>query len=821
MDAVPPPDRRGTFFPALDCAARAFDGALRESFVRVAGELESAGEQESDQRARQSIYAAGALLRIESRARIEAASASLRERARRFADYVTRAADEDTALSLVEDDELRVQILAADLARVVRQSCPDYADYTARVRTLVPGAWEKDELNPLGARTIASAAVGAFAGLGEPAEPTLRAALLQHVAGDLARVIDETHRWLRARSVPPAPPLESAPQGAAAAGLLPQERAARQERALPQERAVPPDGAPDMPSNALVAPPSAPTHADEAGTSLAGQVARPTPVARADRPVASAPARRPQGSSALVDADHRVRASVVPALQSATDLERDAVAFAHAAGVAPYTREARSVFFGNLRTRLREEGLPPGQTAVVDVVGAMFDYVVDDRRLPEPAKPLIWRLQQPSVALALLDPAYLGDDPRSLRRLVENIGAIANAFADDLARDSELHRRLETVVRSVEVVAEALQTRSTVIARQAEHEYERAARNVTQLVDRVVQERVTLEATPGKQNRRDYQRRPDRDREQEVTSRLRDLLGERLQSRSVPESVREFLLNVWLRHLRTAFLRDGEDSAEFNVAMKVVDDLIWSLDSLKERQSRRQLAQKIPPLISLLTQGLRAMGARDEEFKPFFDELFLIHLRKMQRRQRTGDSLRGSTRSGTTVASITDDEGDPITANGPQLSGPQGNPSAAPPVSLARATPVATAARTAPVADVSRVADVPPGDSGSRSAPASVEPHNGTGQRLLEVLASIDLSDLPAVPRQIDVGPDQAVDTLQRGDWVQLAGRPGPSLLAKVAWINARRTVVLLVRHPDRRALSMRASELRDRFERGQAMRIA
>ena len=39
----------------------------------------------------------------------------------------------------------------------------------------------------------------------------------------------------------------------------------------------------------------------------------------------------------------------------------------------------------------------------------------------------------------------------------------------------------------------------------------------------------------------------------------------------------------------------------------------------------------------------------------------------------------------------------------------------------------------------------------------------------------------------------------------------------KVAWINRKRTVALLVRHPDRRALSLRMNEMARRFEAGRA----
>jgi hypothetical protein len=92
--------------------------------------------------------------------------------------------------------------------------------------------------------------------------------------------------------------------------------------------------------------------------------------------------------------------------------------------------------------------------------------------------------------------------------------------------------------------------------------------------------------------------------------------------------------------------------------------------------------------------------------------------------------------------------------------------------------------------------------------------------KLLEVLASLDLTDLPDNPRPIDETAERAFAALSRGDWLRIEGRDGAPLHVKVAWINARRTVVLMVRHPDRRALSMRAAELVDRLRSGRARRV-
>ncbi len=800
MPAASPPDRFELFGQTLERLSSSLEYHLRDTIGEVASDLEQAGQDEPSQRDRQSMYAIAAMLRIETRARLAALADALHDRAHKCLEYAGSADSEQRALALMEEDELLVQILAAEIAREVRQ-LPGvaYESYAGRVRAMTPGLWEDDDLNPLGARTLASAVLSSFRNLGEgaAAEPVLRQALRTRLPRLIATALSEVEPWLRAQGVEPArpPPTPS----------------------RPDVSEPPPVAQPDeQPDEKTAEPPAQALRAIDASAQAADSA-------------------RVLGSSPLAAADDQPNLGAVATLQPVVELEADAVAFAHSIGVPPYSREARAGFFSNLRSRLREAGVSSAQLAAVDLVAAMFDYVVDDRRLPEAAKPLIWRLQQPSVALSLMDPAYLGDEPRSLRRLVENVGAIVNAFADDLTRGSELYRRLETVVRAVEIVAGALQTRSAVMARQVQHEYSRAARNVTQLIERVVHERSSLESAPGRRNRRDYRNRPDRGREQEVTERLSQILDERLARHDVPESVREFVLNVWLRHLRTAVLRDGEESSEFKVSLQTVDDLLWSLDRTKERQSRRELAQKIPPLIRLLTQGLRAIGAKDEEFKPFFDELFLIHLRKMQRRARSGDNGASALAATTTIGESATTGFGPTTRTrtrtgpGPATGGgffdapEDGSEPAAPRAPDLAGRPPAS---ERPAWQVERRAPAPPSGPAPSAGPAGPpgesgeEPGGGTDRKLLEVLSSIDLNDLPAHPEPLRWDPEQAFGTLNRGHWLRLVGRDGIPVYVKVAWINARRTVVLMVRHPDRRALSMRASELLERFAQGRAARI-
>lgn len=843
MTADIPTDPDRTFAEIRVGLARELARGFRGMLPVLAADLEAAAGRAESDGARQALLAASAVMRVEAEDRIarvaplfDGAVERLVEAAR-IDDPTARA----RALSLMDQAALEIQLIAQPLAKAaIEMSGAGYATYADRVRRISPVSWSDEALNPLGMAVLAQALVAALDdALAESSvRRQLRRGLPRRAAAILARSVGGADRRLDRLGIVPLP----------AADIV--------SAVAPPLPGTEPDRAPARTGPAMDAPEGSPS------AEAARRSAEPSgekPAARAIERIALAEqdARR-LGTSALasLQADERLR--VLPILQPVAEIERDAVAFAHSIGEIPYSRGSRARYFANVRDRLGEGGATPAQLAVVDVVAAMFDYVVDDRRLPQAAHPLVWRLQQPSLALALLDPGYLGDEPRSLRRLVENFGAIANAFAEDLARGSELYRRMETVVRAVEIVTSALQTRSAIMSDQVAREYQRTAGHVGQLVERIVRERSALEATPGRRNRRDYTRRPNRAQEREVTDRLAQLLDERLTRADVPDSVHEFLHKVWLRHLRTAVLRDGEDSGEFRVALQVVDDLLWTLDDQAQgRPSRRELAQRIPPLIQVLTQGVREIGAKEDEHRDFFDELFLIHLRRLQRQERVptlaeatagvpvldGERLTLPESSPTQAArtdgaptgranrshtTIYDVHGsvptlrDPLHArerasdreadNGASTRERTGTPGAR----------TATGSRPGPAGaePVERpAADPSPAPEPSIAPEGASEDGKGEGRshRLLELLDTVDLTDLPGQPRRQLLEPDEAFGRIARGDWIEMESRDGAQRYMKIAWINRKRTVALLVRHPDRRALSLRMHEMARRFEAGRA----
>ncbi|MFT3804167.1 MAG: DUF1631 family protein [Burkholderiaceae bacterium] len=924
------PERFELFARTRERMSSALIVALRLLWPQVIADLYDAERAADSARRIQAMRAAALRLEREQADRIGRIAPWLNERTigcLELAGQIDMPTDGAQAWALVGNEELETRIAAAHLARQIRRESREFhLQYAGRIASLTQRHWPLDELMPLGASALAMAVFTAFDDLSDDAatREVVRHAIRTRAPVPLAGVLRDAEAYLVLHGVAPWPEdARQAPRIVEPAGSAPPPEPSSHEPSSPEPDWTSdrlPDRTPDrlldrMPDQlqdrTSDLPPDQtrePVGAAGRGTASA-DMRTPTAAGRdavgRDDAAARTPLRvltraqwsavdalersvqgfeqdvasvRRLGSSPLAGGEAS-RLGVLPTLQKVDDIDRDAVAFAHSVGLTPYSREARHALFDKLRERMRESGMAPAQIAELDVVVAMFDYVLDERRLPASARPLVWRLQQPVMALSLLDPGYLADEPRSLRRLVENFGAIAVGYSEDLVKDGELYRRLETVVRAMEIIASGLQVRSAVIARQVEREYQRASNSVSKLVNRVVNERSSLEASPGRRNRRDLRHRPGREREREVTEQVRRLLTERVADSGAPDSVNAFLQSVWLRHLRTTILRDGESSAPFRRSLGVVDDLLWTLESGNRSHSRSEFANRIPSLIKLLNVGIREVDAKDAEYKAFFDELFLIHLRRM--RDRGGDGRQrapvdtgpvpaemAATATGILLPASTALPGASVDVwGGARLAAePSGERAFADPaasVTRAAQTRVATAAPTAPGSLIEpglELDDLVP-DPLPAGSPPSAEPITGvpltgvpiTGvpvavspataaelaprpagraaearhgvtevsdRHLFEVLNSLDLSDAPLVSARVDMPPEQAVATLRRGMWIEVRSSDGSTNEAKVAWINPRRTVVLLVRHPDRKALSLRLSELKIRFERGHAYRL-
>ncbi len=247
---------------------------------------------------------------------------------------------------------------------------------------------------------------------------------------------------------------------------------------------------------------------------------------------------------------------------------------------------------------------------VIDVIGMLFDFILDDSNVPDTMKALIGRLQIPMLKVAVLDRSFFSNKQHPARRLLNALARAAMAWVDDGDRAANsLFGRIESAVSrilsdfsdDVGLFAEVYDEFSNFVEREA-----RGAE--------VAEERIT-QVTRGQ--------------EQLLIARRRvaEILNEfRIAQPDLPTPVVNILREGWHDVMLLAFLREGEESAAWQHAYEAVEELIWSVQPKDEIAERQRLLKAIPDLLKKLRDGLNNISFDQRRAGQLFKELQACHI---------------------------------------------------------------------------------------------------------------------------------------------------------------------------------------------------
>src|SRR5690606_6842043 len=89
---------------------------------------------------------------------------------------------------------------------------------------------------------------------------------------------------------------------------------------------------------------------------------------------------------------------------------------------------------------------------VINLVGMMFDFILDDRNLAAPMKALLGRLQIPMVKVAIADKSFFSKGGHPARRLLNEMAMAALGWqenSEENQRKDSLFNKMEEVVQRV------------------------------------------------------------------------------------------------------------------------------------------------------------------------------------------------------------------------------------------------------------------------------------------------------------------------------------------------------------------------------------
>jgi hypothetical protein len=292
----------------------------------------------------------------------------------------------------------------------------------------------------------------------------------------------------------------------------------------------------------------------------------------------------------------QVSMPVVPTpdlLGALSSLQQSAVAAAPAMLDLASIRSAQATLRDTLLRSLNAAGPTAARALggvdedVIDMVSMLFDFILEDRNLPDAMKALLSRLQIPMIKLALVDRGFFSRKTHPARRLLNNLARAGTGWVDDGDRSPKsLFGRVEAAVSRILTEFETDPTVFEAVNDDFGRYLETELRGAE-----VAEERI---------------RQVSRGQEQLKIARNRvtDVIEKRIWARpDMPEVVKEILRAGWKDVMLLALLREGEDSPSWKKAVEVVERLIWSVTPKAQPLDRQELLSAIPPLLSELKEG--------------------------------------------------------------------------------------------------------------------------------------------------------------------------------------------------------------------------
>jgi len=224
---------------------------------------------------------------------------------------------------------------------------------------------------------------------------------------------------------------------------------------------------------------------------------------------------------------------------------------------------------------------------VINLVGMLFDYMLNDENLPASVKALLSYLQVPFLKIAFVDRDFFEKSQHPARLLLNSLTEAGGRWVnDDGSSDFDIFNRIKDVVIKIHEAKESEVKLVTVL-----------------LLDfcsniKKIQRKQDLTEKRAKEKAR------GEDRLREAKIRVNTEVSSRIQDKELPSSVLLLLLQSWTDYLIFLYLQNGDGSKGWKAGLSLVDELIWCSSPKKSLQEQERLMETHQLLLRDIAKGL-------------------------------------------------------------------------------------------------------------------------------------------------------------------------------------------------------------------------
>lgn len=233
----------------------------------------------------------------------------------------------------------------------------------------------------------------------------------------------------------------------------------------------------------------------------------------------------------------------------------------------------------------------------IDLVGMLFEYILEDHNLPTQMQALLGRLQIPYLKVAIIDKHLFAKHSHPARRLLDRLADVAKSWSKESDRDLRLFNEVKSIVASLL------------------HDYD----DDTEIFKTQLERLNRFISTSDMRSERAEKRAADAAKGKEKLQAARRTAAREILSRSqdaqVPDLIRNILTRPWANYLVLTLLRQGEESAEWRAARRFIDDLITSARPPANDADRAKIRDMLPNIEKNLRHGLATVAFSDSDVR--------------------------------------------------------------------------------------------------------------------------------------------------------------------------------------------------------------
>ena len=228
----------------------------------------------------------------------------------------------------------------------------------------------------------------------------------------------------------------------------------------------------------------------------------------------------------------------------------------------------------------------------IDLVGMLFQFIVDDRNLPDAIQVILAKLQIPYLKIALQDRNLFADKNHPARLLLDKLSLSSVGWTEETDKKMQLINEIENTVQHV--------------FEMEEYDF----KVFESLLAKFNVFTVKLKKRSDVAQRRTKEKSLGQDKINQAKEESAQLLVDKMTNKQMPILIRDILLGEWSNVLILMFLRHSQESKEYIEKVKFVDTVIeYSQQSPDNDISK----DDIKILSSLYEKGLKLVAFNSKE----------------------------------------------------------------------------------------------------------------------------------------------------------------------------------------------------------------